>query len=44
MKYVDEETRRDIREKRIQSLESDNYVENEIAVEEEAYAESDVTL
>lgn len=45
MKHVDEETRREFREKRLQSLECDNYVETESApVDDEAYNESDVSL
>ena len=44
MKHVDEETRREFREKRLQALESDNYVEGEVAqVDDDAYAESDVS-
>ena len=43
MKHVDEETRREFREKRLQSLESDNYVEGEIAqADEDAYNDSEV--
>eukprot|EP01032_Pedospumella_encystans_P023024 gene23024-26078_t len=42
MKHVDEETRREFREKRLQALESDNYIEGEVAqVDDDAYAESD---
>lgn len=45
MKHVDEETRREFRERRLQALESDNYVETEIAqADEDAYNESDVSL
>lgn len=45
MKHVDEETRREFREKRLQALESDNYVEGEVAqVDDDAYAESDVSI
>lgn len=44
MKHVDEETRREFREKRLQSLECDNYVETETApVDDDAYNESDVS-
>lgn len=44
MKHVDEETRREFREKRLQALESDNYVEGEVAqVDDDAYAESEVS-
>lgn len=45
MKHVDEETRREFREKRLQSLESDNYVEGEVTqADDDAYNESDVSL
>ena len=30
MRYVDEETRKEFRDKRLQALEADNYVENEV--------------
>ena len=44
MRHVDEETRREFREKRIQSLECDNYVETEVAPnDDDAYNESDVS-
>jgi zinc finger HIT domain-containing protein 1 len=44
MKHVDEETRREFREKRLQALECDNYVEMEAAQQEDdAYNESEVS-
>ena len=44
MKHVDEETRREFREKRLQSLESDNYVEGDVAqADDDAYNDSDVS-
>lgn len=43
MKHVDEETRREFRERRLQALECDNYVEMEAAqVDDDAYNESEV--
>lgn len=45
MRYVDEETRNEFRDKRLQSLECDNYVENEVTQnDDEAYQESDVII
>ena len=44
MRYVDEETRKEFRDKRLQSLECDNYVEAEIVqIDDEGYNESDVS-
>ncbi len=45
MKYVDEETRKEFRDKRLQALEADNYLENEskLAADDDAYEESDVS-
>jgi hypothetical protein len=43
MKYVDEETRREFRERRLQALECDNYVEGETTqLDDDAYNESEV--
>lgn len=43
MKYVDEDTRREFRDRRIQALECDNHVENDEGVNnEEEYDFSDV--
>ncbi len=46
MKYVDEDTRRDFRDKRIQSLEADNFDESALtqADDDAAYGEDDVSL
>ncbi|KAJ1403312.1 hypothetical protein B484DRAFT_457575 [Ochromonadaceae sp. CCMP2298] len=42
MRYVDEDTRREVRDKRIAALENDNYLEVETADnEDDAYGESD---
>ena len=45
MKFVDEETRKEFRDKRLQALEADNYVENEtkLGADDDAYEESDVS-
>lgn len=44
MKYVDEDTRRDFRDRRIQSLEADNFDETAGAQEDDdAYGEEDVS-
>jgi zinc finger HIT domain-containing protein 1 len=45
MKYVDEETRKEFRDKRLLALEADNYIENEsvLAADDDAYEESDVS-
>lgn len=45
MKYVDEETRKEFRDKRLLALEADNYVENEtkLNADDDVYAESDVS-
>ena len=43
MKYVDEDTRRDFRDRRIQSLEADNFDETAGAQgDDDAYGEEDV--
>jgi zinc finger HIT domain-containing protein 1 len=45
MRYVDEETRREFREKRLQSLECDNYEESAgLAQNDDAYNESEVSV
>lgn len=45
MKHVDEETRREFRERRLQALECDNYNETEaVQADDDAYNESDVCL
>jgi zinc finger HIT domain-containing protein 1 len=43
MKYVDEDTRQDFREKRLNALESDNFDESAFAgVDDDAYGEDEV--
>jgi len=46
MRLVDEDTRREVRERRIQQLEADNYMEEQsalVADDDDAYGESDVS-
>ena len=44
MKVVDAETRKEVRDKRIQQLESDNYVEEQDAHnDDDAYVDSEVS-
>jgi zinc finger HIT domain-containing protein 1 len=46
MRLVDEDTRREVRERRIQQLEADNYAEEQQSSavdDEDAYVESDVS-
>ncbi len=43
MRFVDFETRKEVRDKRVKSLEADNYLEEEVAtIDDEAYDDSDV--
>ena len=43
MRFVDLETRKEVRDKRVKSLEADNYLEDEVtANNDEAYDDSDV--
>ena len=43
MRVVDEETRREVRDARLEALEADNYVENQDAGDE-AYVDSEVRV
>ena len=42
MRVVDEETRREVRDARLEALEADNYVENQGDAGDEAYVDSEV--
>ena len=42
MRVVDEETRREVRNARLDALEADNYVENAEEEDDEAYVDSEV--
>ena len=44
MGKVDEETRREVRDARLEALEADNYVENAEEEADEAYVDSEVRL
>ena len=45
MRYVDEETRREFRDRRLQMLESDNFVEEVVDVHaDDAYNDDDVSV
>lgn len=44
MRVVDEDTRREVRNARLEALEADNYVENVEEEPDEAYIDSEVRL